>query len=339
MVGVKITNCVAMHSARLMLRACPVIAWLLFHSSVFAATVFISADVQKPDHPVVKAVEHMSELLSKSSNGELSVQVKANGELGNENEVLDKMRKGTLDMARVSMGVLSDSVPAARLMSLPYLFRSRDHLWSVLHGDFGERLESEIQKNGLVLIMYLDSGTRNFYANKPIRTVSDFKGLRFRVQPSAVYKDLIAELGGTPAVIAYDKVGEALKNGDVDGAENNIVSFVSAEHYKYARYLSLDEHSMVPDVLLMSKKAWAKLSPAQQGMVKVASLDSEEFMSKLWQEKEREALAFAKKNGVTVINKSQLAMTGIESFGIRLYSKYADDPKDMDTVLQIVSTK
>jgi TRAP-type transport system periplasmic protein len=339
MADIGFNDCSAIWSRRLMLHAYMAIAGLLVCSNAFSATTFFSADVQKPDHPVVKAVEHMSQLLAKSTNGELSVQVKANGELGTETEVLDKLRKGSLDMARLSMGVLGDSVPSAKLMSLPYLFRSRDHLWSVLRGDFGERLEREIQTSGLVLVMYLDSGTRNFYANKPIRTRNDFKGLKFRVQPSAVYKDLITELGGTPAVIAYDKVGEALRNAEVDGAENNIVSFVSAEHYKHARFLSLDEHSMVPDALLMSKKAWGKLTPQQKEQLKVASLESEEFMARLWQEKEREALTFAKKNGVTVIAKSQLAMAGIESFAIRLYSRYVQDPKDLDTVLQIVSAK
>jgi len=312
---------------------------LIACGNAYSAITFIAADVQKPEHPVVKSVEHLSQLLSTRSAGELSIQVKANGELGTEPEVLDKLRKGTLDMGRVSLGVLADTVPSAKLMSLPYLFRSRDHLWSILRGDFGERLEAEVQKSGLVLVMYLDSGTRNFYSKKPLRTRSDFKGLKFRVQPSPVYKDLITELGGSPAVIPYDKVADALKDGEVDGAENNIVSYVSADHYKYAKFLSLDEHSMVPDVLLMSKKAWARLKPAQQELLKVASLESEDFMAKLWQEKEHEALVFAKKNGVTVISKSQLAMTGIESAATKLYTRYVQDTKDLDTVLQIVSSK
>ena len=324
---------------RFMRHGCFATLTLCASNSIFAATVFVSADVQKPDHPVVKAVEHMSQLLSKSSNGELSIQVKPNGELGAEPVVLEKLRNGSLDMGRLSMGVLGDTVPTAKLMSLPYLFRSREHLWNVLRGDFGSRVDTEIRKSGLVLIMYLDSGTRNFYAKKAIRNRNDFKGLRFRVQTSAVYKDLITELGGTPVVIPYDKIAASLRDGEVDGAENNIVSYVSAEHYKQARFLSLDEHSMVPDVLLMSKKAWDKLKPAQQELLKMASLESEEFMAKLWQEKEREALAFAKKNGVTVFNKSQLAMTGIESFAIKLYSRYVQDPRDLDTVLQIVSAK
>jgi tripartite ATP-independent transporter DctP family solute receptor len=329
----------AVRLRRFVFASCAVAMLSFTVSGASAATVFVSADVQKADHPAVKAVEHMSQLLSTRSNGDLSIQVKPNGELGGEPEVVDKLRKGTLDMARVSLGVLADSVPSAKLMSLPYLFRSREHLWSTLHGEFGERLDAETRKSGLVLIMFLDSGTRSFYAKKALHTRADFKDLKIRVQPSPVYKDLITELGGTPAVIGYDKVVDALRDGEVDGAENNIVSYVSADHYKYAKYLSLDEHSMVPDVLIMSKKAWDRLKPPQQELIKMASLESEDFMGKLWQEKEHEALAFAKKNGVIVLPKSQLAMTGIESSATKLYTRYVQDPKDLDVVLQIVSAK
>lgn len=304
-----------------------------------AAINFVSADVQKPDHPVVLAVQHFGQQVAARSNGEINVQVKANGELGNETEILAKLKNGQLQMARISAGVLADSVPATKLMSLPYLFRSRDHLQNVLKGDFGWRLEGELQKAGLVLLMYLDSGTRNFYAKKALKTKADFAGLRFRVQPSPVYKDLITELGASPVVLAYDKVPEALRNGDVDGAENNIVSYVSAEHYKYAKYLMIDEHSMVPDVLVISKKAWDALKPPQQELLKSVGVESSEFMSKLWADKEKEALAFAKKNGVTVVQKSQMSMTAIESFAIKLYTRYVQDPKDLEMVLQIVSSK
>ncbi|MDB5802036.1 MAG: C4-dicarboxylate transporter [Rhodocyclales bacterium] len=336
MTGFARSRFVATFPAGLMFLVCLTLSvW----SSAFAATTFVSADVQNRDQPAVKAVEHMSQLLSTRSNGELTVQVKTNGELGTEAEVLDKLRKGTLDMGRLSLAAFADSVPAAKLMSLPYLFRSRDHLWTVLHGDFGTRLEGEIQKSGVVVIMYLDGGARNFYAKKPIRNRDDFKGLKFRVESSAIYKDLITALGGTPVAVPYDKVSDALREGDIDGAESNVISYVSGDHYKQARYLSLDEHSMVPDVLVMSKKAWAKLTPAQQELLKMAGLESEDFMAKLWQDKERDALAFARKNGVTVLNKSQLSMTGIESFAVRQYSRYVQDPKDLETVLQIVSTK
>jgi TRAP-type transport system periplasmic protein len=317
-------------------RSLVVAAMLVCAGSAHAVTL-VSADVQKPDHPVIKAQEYLNKLVTERSQGAITVQVKANGELGSETDVIAKLRSGQLTMARVAVGVLADKVPAAKILSLPYLFRSRDHLWKVLGGDFGSRLDNEITASGVVVLTYYDSGSRNFYARKPIRTRSDFNGVKLRVQPSPVYKDLITELGGTAVVLPYDKVPEALKSGEVDGAENNIVSYISAEHYKHAKYLSMDEHSMVPDVLLISKKAWLALGPANQELLRGAAAESSQYMAKMWQEKEREALAFARKNGVTIYPKSQLAMSGIESAAIKLYNRYVEFGPDMDLVLQIVS--
>jgi tripartite ATP-independent transporter DctP family solute receptor len=302
-----------------------------------ATTTFTSADVEKADHPAVGAVTRLGEMVSQRTGGQLAIQVRPNAELGNETQVLDKLRNGTLDMARVNLGVLADLSPAAKLTSLPYLFRSREHMTRVLHGDFGKRLEKELAASNLVLLMYLDTGARNFYGKKPIRSRDDFKGMHVRVQSSPVYKDLITSLGGAPVVVQYDKVADAFKSGEIDAAENNLVSFVSSGHYLQARYLSIDEHSMVPDVLVMSKKAWGSLKPEQQEVLRTSATEAGELASKVWQDKEREALEIARKNGVTVITKSQLSMTGIESFATRLYNKYVADPDDLGTVLNILA--
>ncbi|MGC3965001.1 MAG: TRAP transporter substrate-binding protein DctP [Rhodocyclaceae bacterium] len=305
-----------------------------------AATTLVSAETQKPDHPVTQAQEFMARTLAERTSGELVMQIKPNSELGNESQVVEKLRKGEIAMGRVNLAVLADTVPAVKLLSLPYLFRSRDHMWNVLRGDFGKRMESEIEQTGMVAITFFDSGTRNFYSvKKPIRTRSDFEGMRIRVQPSPVYKDLISQLGGVPVVLAYDKVLDALKNNEIDAAENNLPSYVSTDHYKYAKYLSLDEHSMVPEVLLMSKKAWQALPPQQQIVLKQSAEQASEYMTKLWAGKEREALETARKAGVTIIPKSQLAQTGIESFAVKLYTKYVTNDKDLETVLKIVSAK
>ncbi|MFT4174248.1 MAG: TRAP transporter substrate-binding protein DctP [Rhodocyclaceae bacterium] len=308
--------------------------------AALAATTLVSAESQKSDHPVTQAQEFLARTLAERSAGDLVMQVKSGGELGSEPDVVDKLRKGDIAMGRVSMAILTETVPSVKLLSLPYLFRSREHMWSVLKGDFGKRLESELDQTGLVVVTFYDSGTRSFYSvKKPIRTRSDFVGLRVRVQPSPVYKDLINQLGGTPVVMQYDKVLDGLKNNEIDAAENNLPSYVSSEHYKYARYLSLDEHSMVPDVLLMSKKTWQKLTAQQQILLKQAAGQSSEYMTKLWAGKEREALDVARKAGVTILPKSQLAQTGIESFAVKLYTKYVQDDKDLETVLKIVGAK
>ncbi|MFT3737048.1 MAG: TRAP transporter substrate-binding protein DctP [Rhodocyclaceae bacterium] len=319
--------------------ACGLALCLSSVAPVVRAVTLVSADVQKPDHPVVKAQEYLAKLVTERSKGALTLQVKPNGELGNEGEVLAKLRSGEMTMARVAVSVLADKVPAAKLLSLPYLFRSRDHLWKILGGDLGSRLDTEVAATGVVVLTYYDSGARSFYARKAIKTRADFAGLKFRVQSSPVFKDLITELGATPTVLPYDKVADALKTGEIDGAENNIVSYVSAEHYKHAKYLSLDDHTMAPDVLLISRKAWTALGPANQELLRGAAAESAQYMVKLWQDKEREALAFAKKNGVTVIARNQLAMSGIESAAVKLYNRYVDFGTDMDTVLQIVTGK
>ena len=250
------------------------------------------------------------------------------------------MRNGSLDITRINFGVLVNDVPAAKLLSLPYLFRSREHMWHVLGGDLGKRIDAEVEKTGAVVLAYYDSGSRSFYTTKkPIRYRSDFEGQRIRVQNSPVYKDLITLLGGTPVFVAYDKVVEAFKNGEIDGAENNLPSYMAAEHYKYARYYSLDEHSSVPEVLLMAKKTWDSLSAEQQKAVKVAAAESSEHMKKLWAEVESQALAKARKEGVVVYERHQLGIGGIETYAVKLYSKYVTNPQDMATVLGILRSE
>lgn len=304
------------------------------------ARTLVAAEIHPPGHVIVKSEELLASRLSELTKGELTVDLKHSAQLGNEDKSWQGVREGTLDIARVNLAALVNDVPAAKLLSLPYLFRSRDHMWRVLGGDFGKRLNAEAEKNGAVVLTYYDSGTRSFYTTKkPIRARSDFAGLRIRVQNSPVYKDLITLLGGTPVVIGYDKVIDAFKNGEIDGAENNTTSYVSSDHYKYARYYSLDEHSSVPEVLLMSKKTWDSLNAEQRKALMAAAVESSDSMKKMWAESEAAALAKAKKEGAVITEKSQIAMGGIESFAVKLYTKYVSDAKDLETVLKILSSE
>ena len=305
-----------------------------------SARELVLAEVFSPGHVIVRSEELMANRLAELTRGDLKIQLKHSAQLGNENQYWDNVRNGSLDITRINFGVLVNDVPAAKLLSLPYLFRSRDHMWRVLGGDFGKRINAEVEKAGAVVLAYYDSGTRSFYTTKrPIRFRSDFEGQRIRVQNSPVYQDLITLLGGTPVVVGYDKVVEAFKNGEIDGAENNLPSYMVAEHYKYARYYSLDEHSSVPEVLLMAKKTWDSLTPEQRKAVTSAAAESSEYMKKLWADAESQALAKAKKEGVVVIEKHQMGIGGIETYAVKLYSKYVTNPKDMETVLSIMRSE
>lgn len=300
----------------------------------------VTAEVQPPDHAIVKAEEFLGTRLGELSRGSLAIQLHHSGQLGNESQAWEKVRTGKLDIARVNAAVLGSEVPAARVLSLPYLFRSRDHLWHTLSGDFGTRLANEIDRAGAIVLTYYDSGTRSFYTTrKPIRTHSDFAGLRIRVQDSPVYRDLITMLGGKPVSVPFDKVDEALKNGTIDGAENNLPSYVSSEHYKYARYYTVDEHSTVPEVLLISKKTWNTLSADQKKQLQAAAKDSSVLMKKLWAESEARSREKARKEGVTIIEKGQISLAGIESFAVKIYNKYATDQQDFAAVMNIVNSR
>ena len=297
----------------------------------------VMAEVHPPGHVIVRSEELMASRLAELSRGELRIQLRHSAQLGTEDVSWKNVRSGALDIARVNFTVLVGEVPSAKLLSLPYLFRSRDHMWRVLGGDFGKRINAEVEKTGAVVLAYYDSGTRSFYTTKkPIRFRSDFEGQRIRVQNSPVYKDLITLLGGTPVVVPYDKVIDAFRKGEIDGAENNTMSYVSSEHYKYARYYSLDEHASVPEVLLMAKKTWDGLTIEQQNAVRTAATESSETMRKLWAEAEAQALAKAKKDGVLILEKHQLGMGGIETYAVKLYSKYVSDPRDLAMVLDIL---
>ena len=302
-----------------------------------AAKELVAAEVNPPGHILVFSEEVLALRLSELTKGELDIQLKHSGQLGNENDYWDNIRNGSLDIARINLGVLGNEVPTAKLASLPYLFYSRDHMWQVLDGSFGQRIRAEVEKAGAVVLAYYDAGTRSFYTTeKQIRFKSDFAGLRIRVQNSPVYQDLITQLGGIPVVMDLEKVGNALKNGEIDGAENNLPDYMASGHYKYARYLSLDEHSSVPDVLVMAKKTWDGLSREQQKAVKTAAAESSANMKLLWTESENQALAKAKKQGVNILDKGELGMNGIESFSVKIVSKHVTNPEDLGQVLSIL---
>ncbi len=300
----------------------------------------ILAEIHPPGHIIVKAEELFASRLAELTNGQLTVQIKHSAQLGNESKSWESVRNGSVDVVRINLGGMVKDIQSARLLSLPYLFRSREHMWRVLGGDFGKRIKAEVEKTGAVVLAYYDSGARSFYTTqRPIQKRADFKGLRIRVQDSPVYKDLISELGGTPVVVSYEKVNDAFRKGEIDGAENNLPSYVSSGHHQYARYYSMDEHSSVPEILLMSKKSWDALTPEQQTSVTTAAAESSAYMKKLWAESEVQALAKARKDGAAILEKHQVYLSGIETYAVKVYSKYVTNPEDLGIILNILRSE
>lgn len=299
----------------------------------------ISSDQQLPGHPLVKSVEYFGQRVKALTGGRVVVVVKAGGEAGPENEVLQKLADGKQALARLNLGVLADRVRYAELASLPYLFRSSDHLWNVLEGDFGAKLDAGIEAAGYVRLMYLDSAPRDFYCMKPIRSQADFDGRRIRVMQSKVFEQLVVNLGAKPVAIPFNKVSDALKSGQLDCADGSVVNYVSAEHHKITPYLIKDEHLLMPEVLLVSKKVWDRLAEPDRRAMRAAAAEARSYMAQLWKDQEAQAFAAAKKAGVTLVQRSQIAMTGIEAMAVKTYTQFITDTEDLRTVMRIVTAK
>lgn len=288
-------------------------------------------------HSVHKAMVKMGEDLEKMSEGKMRIMIYPSQQLGTERECLELLQIGSLDMTKVSVGVLENFAPDLRVLGLPFLFKDREHSFRVLDGPLGQRLLDEGEKFWLKGLGYYDAGSRSFYTkDKPVHTPDDLKGQKIRVMESVTAMDMVRDLGGSPTPISWGELYTALQQGVVDGAENNPPSFYLSRHYEVAKYYTLDEHTVLPDVLLTGTHLWEQLSAQEKKWLKQAVDNSVIYQRKLWLEAENEALEAVQKAGVEIIrpDKSLFSDKIKESF-----DKYKDDPAFYKMIQEIQATE
>lgn len=288
-------------------------------------------------HPVHKAMVFMGERLKEKSAGKMSLDIYPSQQLGSERECLELLQIGSLGMTKVSTGVLENFAPQLKVFGLPFLFRDAEHRFAVLEGEIGEKLLSSSIPQRLKGLTFYDAGSRSFYTKEPVETPEDLEGLKLRVMESQTAMNMVKNLGGSPTPIAWGELYTALQQGVVDGAENNLPSFYLSHHYEVCKYFVVDEHTALPDELLISTLIWNDLSEEEQKWVKEAADESLEFEKKIWHEAEMEALAEIKKAGVEVINPDK------EPFRNRvksMYEQFSEDPdmKELIEAIQAVKT-
>ncbi len=303
-----------------------------------AARDFRSAEVHPSDYPTTLSVQYMGKLLSERTQGRIGIHVYPAGVLGTERDTIEQLRIGGLDMMRINSAALNSIAPETIVTVMPFLFRSTDHMRTVLDGPIGDEILASMESQGIVGLAFYDSGARSFYtAKKPIRTLADMKGLKVRVQQSDLFVALIEALHANPTPMPYGEVYTALKTGIVDAAENNWPSYESSRHFESARLYTLSEHSMAPEVLAFSKIVWDKLSKEDQALIRKAARDSVPYMRKLWDEREMKSRKVVEAAGslvITIANKQEFidAMKPV-------YAKFADTPRLKDLVKRIQDTK
>ncbi len=252
-------------------------------------------------HPVHKAMVYMAEKVKEKSAGRMRVDIYPNEQLGNERECIEGLQLGSLAMTKTSSGPMEGFVSNIKVYGIPYLFRDSEHYWKVLLGPIGKELLVAGEAKGLKGLCYYDAGARSFYANKAINSPADLKGMKIRVMNSAMAIEMIKVMGGSATPIPWGELYTSLDQGVVDGAENNPPSLETSRHYEICKYYILDEHTRLPDMLLISPKVWSKLTPEFQQILQEAADESVEYGRKIWAEAEQQAMKKVEEAGVTII--------------------------------------
>ena len=252
-------------------------------------------------HPVHKAMVFMAERVQEKSDGRMRLEVFPSEQLGNEKECIEALQLGYLAMTKTSSAPMESFVSQMQVFGIPYLFRDSEHLWKVLTGPIGKRILLAGESKRLRGLCYYDAGARSFYAKKAINAPSDLAGMKIRVQNSIMSIKMVQAMGGSPTPVPWGELYTALDQGVVDGAENNSPSFRTSRHYEVCPYYCLDEHSCLPDILVISTRVWNKLSPEQQTILQEAIDESVEYQRKIWAEAELKDLETVQQQGARIV--------------------------------------
>ncbi len=249
----------------------------------------------------------MGQRLEEISDGKMKLVIFPSGQMGDETRCIEQVQRGSLAMTKTSTAPMGNFVSLMKVFSLPYLFDDADHFWEVLEGEIGQELLQRLsvrdngKESGFTGLGYFDSGSRNFYATEPIRTPADMVGKKFRVMRDPVAMDLVEALGGSPTPIPWGELYTALKQGVVDGAENNPPSITSSKHSEICKHLTLDAHSRIPDMVVVSDRVWKRLSAQEQQWLKQAMIEATEYQRKLWVEATQKSLKAMEQDGVSIL--------------------------------------
>jgi tripartite ATP-independent transporter DctP family solute receptor len=294
-------------------------------STGVSAREFRAADTQNEDYPTVQALHYMGSLVAERSGGRHQIKVFHSHQLGEEKETLEQTRVGAIDLNRTNVALIGTIVPAMNVLAMPFLFRSIEHQQKVLDGPIGNEILASFEPYGFVGLAFYDSGARSIYNSvRPIHSMADLRGLRVRVQQSEQMSEMIRALGAEPVELPYGQVLTGLTTKLIDGAENNWPSFVTTDHYKSAGYYTLTEHTMGPEVLVMSQKAWSSLSPEDQKIFREAALRSSRFMHEKWRDLEERSRMQAEAAGVKIV--TDIDRKPFEAAMAGLYARAKADP-------------
>lgn len=287
--------------------------------------VFRYAENQAADFPTTLGANRFAELVWERTGGRIQIVVYHDAQLGSEVEVVEQLRFGGVDFARLSLSQLAEVSPSLGVLQLPYLYRDEAHMWRVLDGEIGGAFLGVLGGENIVGLSWYNAGARSFYTTTPVRAPEDLRGLRIRIQESTMMASMVRLLGATPVPIVYSEVYSSLKTGLVDGAENNWPSYESTAHHEIARYFYQDQHARVPEMQVISAAAAQKLSSEDMRIVRECARESALFQRKEWALRENRSEEACKAQGVEVVVPGAEDSLRLEELCRPLYEQYAAD--------------
>jgi tripartite ATP-independent transporter DctP family solute receptor len=299
-----------------------------------------ASDVHPAGYPTVVAVEGIGKKLSAATNGRLTVAMYPSMQLGGEKEAIEQAQVGAIAFARVSVGALGPVVDDLNVFNLPYVFRNTEHMQHVIDGPIGQELLDKVTNSGkgLIGLCWMDAGARSFYnTKKPIKTMADLKGMKVRVMGNPMFVEMANSMGANGGAMGYDQVFTSLQTGVVDGAENNPPSFVFDNHFQVAKFYTVDEHLIVPEMVVFSKKIWDTMSKEDQASLVKFSKEAQQEERKLWAIYEKQAMDKATAAGITITQVSAADKKSFQDAVKPVWDKYG--PKYAETVKRIQETK
>lgn len=292
--------------------------------------VFFYAENQDKDYPTTLGGYKFSELVEERSKGRIKIIVQPDSTLGCEKEVMEQLQFGGIDFARISLSTLAESVPQFHVLQMPYLYTSSEHMWKVLDGEIGDNFMKSLEGSNMVALSWYDAGARNFYNSvRPIHSLEDMKGLKIRVQESTLMVHMVEALGAKAVPLVYSDVYSGLQRGTIDGAENNWPSYESTNHYKVAKYYTIDEHTRVPELQLCAQATWNKLSAEDREMIQACAKESALYERTLWIEREKQSKERLSQSKVEVIELLPEEKARFQQAVKKVYEIYCADYMDM----------
>ncbi|HQY07925.1 MAG TPA: TRAP transporter substrate-binding protein [Burkholderiaceae bacterium] len=263
-----------------------------------------AADVHPAGYPTVAAVESMGKKLEAATQGRIKFQMFPGSVLGGEKEMIEQTQVGAIQILRTSLGPVGPVVPEVNVFNMPFVFRNIAHMRAVIDGPIGQDLLDKISASPAKMIglAWMDGGSRSLYTKKPVRKPEDLKGQKIRMMGNPLFVDTMNAMGGNGIAMGYGEVFTAIQTGVIDGAENNPPSLFTANHFKAgAKYYTQTNHLIIPEILVMSKVTWDKLSAADQALVKKTAREAQLEQRQLWDKAVADYTAKLKAEGVEFI--------------------------------------